>query len=378
VPRAATARIADGARSTPPIPLNLLERRWMFVQGRVNGLESELLLDSGAGITTLSTTFAARAGVAGAGALDLQGITAAQQAALAPGVEVVIGPLTMSDVTVLITDLRSVERSLGRPVDVIVGKELFNSVVVEIDYPASTVMFHDPRSYRPDRAARPLRLLAGGAGGKMVEASVEGLPPAPFALDTGAGSAVTIFKPYADQHGILDNRLPRSERLMSGVGGAAVTPLATLRSFTLGGYELRSVPAEFDERGGGAFNTQRIAGNLGADLLRRFRVVLDYSRDRMYLTPGPGWDSVLFCKNRAGIQAEYRGIDLEVVFVLPGSPAARAGWKAGERIVAIDHQPIDERYLRTGAEWACGAVGSTVRLTDGAGMERVLVLAEYY
>ena len=106
--------------------------------------------------------------------------------------------------------------------------------------------------------------------------------------------------------------------------------------------------------------------------------MLDYSRDRLYLTPGPGWDSAPFCKNRVGIQVRGRKGALEITFVAPGSPAAPAGWKAGDRIVAIDQRPIGPDDVRMTPDWVCKAAGSTILLTDGSGAERALVLADYY
>lgn len=378
-PKPQSVSIQSGGASTSWIPADLAEGRYIFVQGRVGGRETPILLDSGALNTVLSADFARQLGLNPAGRMHLEGTSHSQQAALAPGVEIEIGTLKMSGLTVVVTDLGGVETAMGRKVPVILGKELFNSVVVEIDYPASRLAFHTPESYRPDPAGRPLRLLPGESGARLVEASVEGLPTAPFVLDSGSGSAVTLFKSYVEAQGLLEDRSPRSERLLRGVSGGSVVTLATLKTFTLAGFELKDVPAEFFREDSGAFHTRRAAGNLGAGILSRFRVVLDYSRGWMYLSPGQDWDRKPFCKNRVGLETDYRGTFLEVVFVAPGSPAAKEGWTTGSRIVAIDHQPVGPDYLATGASsWWCRKAGSTVTLTDGEGVDRKLVLAEYY
>jgi C-terminal processing protease CtpA/Prc len=51
-----------------------------------------------------------------------------------------------------------------------------------------------------------------------------------------------------------------------------------------------------------------------------------------------------FCKDRSGIQANYRSGALDVIFVAPGSPASRSGWKIGDRIIAINRRPIGPEY----------------------------------
>jgi hypothetical protein len=377
-PKSLSAVSIAGAPSTPWIDVALVQRHYLFVKGKVHRRAVEILLDSGAGNTVVSSTFAAELGLSTAGTLVLDGGVGEQPASFVRGVDIEIGPLRVSNLTVLVTDLQDIERTLVRPVPIVLGKELFNGIVVDIDYPGSRIAFHTPDAFTPDASARSLQLLAAESGLKLIEVSIEGLPPVPFGLDTGSGSTVTIFKTYTEERRLLETRLPRSQKLARGVGGASTMTLATLSSLSLAGYELRDVPAEFYDQEAGGFNTRRAAGNLGADILNRFRVMLDYGRDRVYLMPGPHWDRTPFRKNRVGIQATYRGTFLETIFVLPGSPAEAAGWTIDERIVAIDHTPITHNDLATSNDWTCGPAGSTIVLTDGSGHDRTLTLANFY
>ena len=376
-PRTATVRIAGG-QSTAWIPAELVGGRFILVKGVVQGRDTDVLLDSGAQNSVLSAAFAGTLGLSSAGQLNLEGTSSSQQAALASGVHVQVGPLSLTDLTVVIANLTSIERAFGRSLPVILGKELFNGAVVDIDYPNARIAFHDSGSFEPDPGGRALPLLPWGSGARILELSVEGLPPSPFVLDTGSGSAVTLFKSFAEEHRVLANRRARSEVLLRGVGGGAVADLVTLRSVSVGGLELRDVPAEIHRVDRGNFNTRRVAGNLGAGVLNRFRLTLDYARDRMYLTPGADWDRAPFCKNRVGLQTEFRGTFLDVVFVAPGSPAFTQGWNVGDRIATIDDVPVDERYPARATEWTCAPAGSRVTLTDPDGASRTLVRADYY
>ncbi len=377
-PRAGIAAIAGGARSTGWIDVELIGGRYIYIAGTVNGRDTPILLDSGAGTTVLSTEFAATLNLGIGGAPSVQGATRAVPATLARGVDIGIGSMRLSDLTVLVVDLAGVAQGLGRPVPVALGKEAFQAFVVDIDYPAAKIAFHSPASYEPDAAARSVSLVPGDSGETLVEARVEGLPPALFSLDTGAGNTLTLFKPYVDEHALLEGRAPRSEWLVRGVSGGSVATVATLRSVVIGGLELREVPAEFlREDGAGAFKTRRLAGNLGAGILSRFHVALDYSRGRMHLIAAPGWNRP-FCKDRVGLQIDYRQTYLDVVFVAPGSPADKAGWRVGDRITAIDAKPIGADYYSALPEWWCGEPGSSLVISDDRGMARRLVFADFY
>lgn len=374
-----SVHIFGGGGSTSWIPVDLVEGRYVIVTGKVGGREVPILLDSGATNTILAEDFARELGLDLAGRMVLQGTSRSQQAAFTTGIPVEIGRLRLPDLTVLVTDLAAVEEAMGRKIPVILGKEVFNSVIVEIDYSGSRLAFHKPELYHPEPAAKPLQLLPGESGDKLVKVSVEGLPPVPFVLDSGSGGTVTLFKSYAEEQGLLKERFPRSERLLRGVGGGSVVTVATLKTLTLAGLELRDVPAEFFREDQGAFHTRRAAGNLGAGILSLFRVALDYSRGRMYLSPGPVRNRDAFRKNRIGLEVDFRGSYLEVVFVAPGSPAAKTGWTPGRRIVAINHKPIGPEYPTADiARWLCGEPGSTIILTESDANHHDLVLADYY
>ena len=376
LPRREIVHFADGAASTAWLPLTLPDGLHMFVRGTVAGRASDIMVDSGAQFTVLSQSFAKQLRLKQSGHMRVAGTVNAQGAALAPGVDVQIGTLSLSKLTVLVTDLREVETRMGRSVPVVVGSELFNGAVVDIDYPGTRIAFHDPARYQPEPEARPARLLPGDRGDMLVEASVEGLPAALFSIDTGSHDTVSLFGGFVEKNGLLQNRSPRSRRPSHGVGGSREATIATLKSFSIGGFEMHDMPATFHDAEEGAFSARDIAGNLGAEVLKRFRVALDRTNATIYLSPGAGWDSKPFWKDRSGLVARSQGEYYEVTFVAPGSPAAAANWKVGERIVAVDadlagqSDPIDD--------WRTLPAGTRVVLTDGSGTQRTLVLADYY
>jgi predicted aspartyl protease len=287
-------RIAGDAESTGWLPLSLFDGFHMLVRGTVAGRPSDIMLDSGAELTILSQAFAKQLGLKPAGRVRLVGAVNVQRASWVRGVDVRIGPLSLIDPAVAVTDLREVEKDVGRSMPATVGRELWNGAVVDIDYPDTRIAFHDPARYQPDPDARRIPLVAGDNGDMLIEASVEGLPPALFRIDTGSSGAVALFGSYVDANGLLQNRSPLGRRLSSGIGGSRDVTVATLNSFSIGGFELHGVPAEFHDTKEGTFSARHIAGNIGAKILQRFRVTFDRANGGMYLTPGAGWDSVPF------------------------------------------------------------------------------------
>ena len=117
------------------IPVTLHDDRYLYVPCTVNGTRTELLLDSGAGITVLDKSFADTIGIKGNRQITARGTNGTKPATLASGVNIAVGEVKLTDITVAIIDLGDLVHRFGRSMPVILGKELFNNTVIDIDYP---------------------------------------------------------------------------------------------------------------------------------------------------------------------------------------------------------------------------------------------------
>src|SRR6185295_5175109 len=103
----------------------------------------------------------------------------------------------------------------------------------------------------------------------------------------------------------------------------------------------------FSEDQAGAFANPLLAGNIGAQIASRFRLILDYGRKRMILEP----TSTLaqpFDRAFSGIALRAYGPDyrtFRVREVLEASPAAEAGIVEDDVIEAIDDTTADRLTL---------------------------------
>ena len=372
-------RIASGGDSTDWSPLDLFERRYLFLHGTVNGVETDLVLDSGAGMTVLDRAFAEKLGLKPQGEVEAKGAGGTSTASMVPGINIRVAGLAADSLTAAVIDLSGVEQMMQRPMPVILGQEVFNNLVVDLDYPRQRIRFFDPASFRYQGAGHKLPLYAMEGGHREIELQVESLAPARFHLDTGSGGTLGLYHPYTEENHLLEGREPVSESLGGGVGGQVTTHVATLHTVTIAGYALQNVPAAFFDVESSAFDTRRQAGNLGAGILSRFRIYFDYTHEALWLEPGEGWDTAPFRKDRTGLTLRTADAGLDVVFVSPGSPAEKAGWKKDDRIVAVDGKPIDPAsYEKDMSEWVSAPAGTEVTLTLAGGEVRRLRLADYY
>ena len=106
-----------------------------------------------------------------------------------------------------------------------------------------------------------------------------------------------------------------------------------------------------------------VDGLLGYSFLKHFRVALDYPRELLWLDPNQGGvpdRAEEYCQ--PGVQLETVGGSVRVTAVAAGSPAARAGVRAGDELVELDGEPVAGRDLVTVARSLEGRPGSWVSL----------------
>jgi len=361
------------------IPFTLYQDRYIYMPCVVNGVETELLLDSGAGITVLDKSFADQLGLAGKSPVTARGTSGTQAATLTDGVDITFGDIHLENLTVAVIDLSDLTKRFNRSMPVIMGKELFNNAIVDIDYPNRRLTFHDAEGFAYEETGHSLEMHPTRNGKRLVEMRVENLPPALFQVDTGGGGSVDLFHAYTSEHGLLDNRERVSTCYGGGVGGMIEAKVAVLESIDFAGFHIENVPAGFAPPGEGGFGTSDYAGNLGAGIFTRFRLIFDFTRNRLHVEPGPEWDTKPFKRNRLGLATNFADGQVKVMHVAKGSPAEKAGIKAGDAIETVNGEPLTEaNRSATMREASRAPAGTTATLKLADGRELGIVLADYY
>lgn len=338
-----------------------------------------MLIDTGAGLSVLSEEFANRIGVRSFRETNVKGVGGIARAGLADDITISLGGLELHGILALIIDLSDIEARLGHAIPVIVGRGLFDSAIVEIDYPRRRLTCHRPKDFHYDGLGESIPLRRVSSGLRAAHCQVEGLPAAWFQIDTGSGSTLDVFEFYTKRHKLLENRFPKSMRLDGGVGGFNIEPIATLRTFRFAGHELHEVPVSFPHPSSGSFATRQFAGNLGGAILRRFHIWFDFGGDRMYVEPGPTVDQP-FQRSRIGLSTWTKNGRVEVVFVSPGSPAEKAGIRKGMVLSQVDgSRTTNPQRLRARLRRASRRpVGHSIELRDGDDKVYRVKLADYY
>lgn len=368
----ATPRVAAVPGASADIPFELFRGSRMVLKGRVNGVETAMLLDSGAGVTTLDDDFADKVGLKGGMAITAQGTGGQEQGRLIQNVTIEAGNLKLSGVSVLVLDLEPIEKAIGRPLPAVLGRELFVNSVIGIDFDRQLMTLSPSKDFTAPAGATEVKLRRDSTL-HYLPITIDGLAPVEAALDLGNGGALSVSKEYFDANPKLA-ALPYAIGLGGGVGGLHEDRRVTVPAVTVAGFTLPGVPADFRSNPKGPYAGR---ANAGIQLFKPFHLTLDLGHDRLWLKrTGAPLD---FPKDRAGMFVILEDDHLNVLHVSPGSPAASAGFKKGDKLVSIDGERVGPAfYASKAANWAKEPSGTRVPVTKSDGETVTLVLADYY
>jgi predicted aspartyl protease len=254
-------------------PVEMVNNR-PFIAATVNGHRVTALLDSAAEMTLVDDDAAARLGLTPAGAATAHGSgAAAMEARFADHVAVEAVGVGL-ELRAGILDLGEVSgRLLGRSVDMLLGRDLFDNARLRLDLEGGTisVVEDEPRGVRLP--------LGEHRGIPTVPAAVEGHEPVQTVLDTGNGSEVLIGRAYAARIGLTapGRIVARSDG--GGLGGARTRDIVILRTLIIAGRTFTNVRAAIDP---GATASDL---NIGTSILRHFIVTTDFAGRQVWLEP---------------------------------------------------------------------------------------------
>lgn len=367
------------ASSLQPVPFQLIDNR-IFVEVRVNGEGPfHFILDTGAG-TSVGLDVADKLKLPHEETIEESGVGVATVRGFSSHIQSLsIGPATLENLAVEVLPFSDSSAVFGKaPLDGIIGAPIFEKYVVVHDYAARTLRFVVPGEFKYEGLGTILPFERIGYV-PLVAGKVDGIPTK-FGIDTGARSALLLYGPFVAARGLRDKYKPQFSGITGwGIGGPVRSDIVRIGNISVGPFSFDKVVARFSLNRSGATTDTSKAGLIGPDILKQFTVICDYSRHRLILEKNSDF-GVHDTFDKAGawlIQASHA---FEVLDVIGGGSAEKAGLKVGDKILAIGDTSVDALLLPEVRDyWKYAPSGTKIRLQVQSGpavTNVVLVLRE--
>lgn len=276
----------DSGDSALKIPLDI-DNNIIRMRVRVNDSKPLLFIfDTGASASAINSQRAAELGLKAQGQVHGNATGGRIRGSFIKGVRLGVQGAEVSDQLIASFPFNT---SPGFEFDGVIGCDFIGQFVVEIDYENKTMSLYNPRTYAYSGKGETVPLLLAARKTPLVNTKIvlEGRAPldARLELDTGADGTFVINSPLVKKQRLVEALLKTAQSNTSGAGGEQKLVVGRVKAVHVGQLVFDNPPVglSLDTEGAGA--SEANDGVIGGEILRRFKVILDYSRKRMILEP---------------------------------------------------------------------------------------------
>ncbi len=326
----------------------------LFIQGKLNGIASgRFLLDNGAADVFISEAKAQSLRLTAQSSVTIPGGDQGIATVYVPNVTVQVGALTLKDhrsVVIPDAEMKDLSQYFGRTLDGIIGYEFFQQLVVEVDYAKQVLHLHQPKNYKYQGIGQRLPLQIEGRR-PYVKATVQpygyGAIAATLMVDLGSNGALSIAAGCGRDRALRAAAPKVLQRQVTTIHGAQQIYLGRIQSLNFAQFHLKTPLTIFENNS--RAGCDRIAGKIGTQVLRQFRVIFDYPQQQLFLEPQADLnraDAYEYDLSGLRIQAQGKKFNTyQVEAVFPDTPAARAGLQTGDILSQINHTSTGQMNL---------------------------------
>ncbi len=279
--------------------------------------------------------------------------------------------------------------SLGMPVHGIIGYDVFRDFVVEVNYMKQHLKLHPPENYRYKLKKRaetiPLTIInkkiyVDAAVTKEDDTEV----PVKLLVDTGSSDALWLF--HNPEKGLEIPQQNYEDFLGKGLNGNIFGKRTKLKGMRIGSFHFDEAKVAFpyEESVSAIKDLGNRNGSVGGEVLKRFNIIFNYTHNKITLVKNANY-GMPFQYNLAGLDLQHNGLryiaekitdswgmvkkpenetfgnvqillenttrlslvpEIVVSGIRAGSPAANAGLKEGDVILAVNGKRIHKYKLQ--------------------------------
>ncbi len=327
------AALPDSAQT----PFDLIDNR-IVIPVTINGTAGfHMILDTGAPGVSLTPQAARRLDLSLKPAGSVGGAGAGRVAVSSTHINgMTVAGVAFPAMSAIVIDLGPIQRAIGfEHVDGIIGSNVFGKYAFQVDPDRGVLTLWNGAFDAPATARSvPYTMQQGFITFPAQIDSIAGS----VLLDTGDRSSLTIFGPFARDHGFYSFE-PAVHGAVTGYGvGGRIDSDVIRTQVNAFGYTVKDVLTRVPLGKAGAFDSTGWIASIGNGFMTRFNAIYDLPHQRLVLWPS-GKFALLERYDPVGMWIATGGRGPVVSSVLAGGPAEKAGIQAGDTILAVNGIP---------------------------------------
>lgn len=305
-----------------------------------NSIPLDFIFDTGDGLTVLDIDKARELDMPTAGAVKKTSAGGKVTGVLLKHQKIEILNEEIEEVEIYETSLLTLERTIGRRFDGIIGYDILKNYIVRVDYNTMKFELYDKKSnLKPKGTAFPLALNSyiPYIKGKFTLANGDAIS-GDFFIDTGAKAALDINSPFVDSNNLIQRIGRKYDYSVMGVGNKEILHYKGIApTFIMGKFEIQNVPLGLSQAESGLQSNKKIMGIIGNEILKGFNITYDYAGKKIYFEKNTVFDD--------NYLVDASGLDfildeqMENVFIHQvhrNSPAAAVGIQVDVQLLEVD------------------------------------------
>lgn len=320
----------------------------MVLTFAINGSDSlNLIFDTGAGrtiITEISNPYIVSLNEARKVRLKGLGADKPVDGLISKNNKLSMGKIEGKAQEVLVVPNKVIDLSalVGHPINGVIGRSIFEQFIVEINYTNHTVQFYNPKKFnrkiRKNDDIIPIELIDGKPYITAM-VTINGIDiPVKLLFDTGMSFALWL-DPSTNPN-IKPGIVHRQEVLGQGLNGNLSGEVSRVEKFRIGKFEFSNVITAFPDSNAirDAITDNGRNGSVGAEIFRRFNVIIDYHNQQIILRKNYNFTAP-FRYDMSGIEVVpiVEGLPFyKVLSVRSNTPASDCGLMVNDEIKSIN------------------------------------------
>jgi Aspartyl protease/PDZ domain len=326
----------------------------LFVQGTFNGsTPGRFLLDNGAADIFISEARAKALRLTAQSRVSIPGGEQGIATVYVPDVTIQVGALTLKDhrsVVIPKAEMKGLSQYFGRTFDGIIGYELFQQLVVEVDYAQQLLHLYLPKTYRYQGTGQKLSLQIKNRL-PYLEANIVpygyGALASQLLVDLGSNGALSMAAGCGRDQAFRAAAPRLLRRQITTIHGPQPIHMGRVQSLNLASFQLKEPLTIFEDHLG--TECDRITGKIGTQVWRQFRIIFDYPHQQLILEPQTDLSRPNpYEYDLSGLSLQAEGDHFKtyrVGTVFAETPAAQEGLQIGDILSQINGKSAQQMTL---------------------------------